>query len=271
MIDSCAGKPSEVPEGRRASRWSIDGRCALVTGGGRGLGKAMATTLAEEGARVAILDVAPGAAAEAADELEGAGGHALGFEGDVTSDDDVQRALADVAKEWGRLDILVNNAGFGTMVDAVDLPVEEFRRVYEVHVLGAFTCSKAAFPLLAERGGSIINIASVAGQRALSPGGHAHYCSAKGAVILLTQSLAVEWVQHGIRVNAIAPGFMLAEPLRALREADAARWDGWMSRIPMGRPGDPEELAGAAVYLASDASSYVTGSVLVVDGGFTCH
>ena len=225
--------------------------------------------MAEHGARVAILDRDPEAASGACARIEGGGGTALAIVADVATEGAADGAVGQVVDAWGNLDILVNNAGIGELGPAQDVAPERFRRIYEVDVFGPFAFSQAAFRPMSEQGhGCIINMASIAGLQALYPDRDAAYHSAKAALIMLTRSLAVEWAEYGIRVNAIAPGFMLTPPVIA-QQAQPEVWDYHMGRIPLGRPGLPEDIQGAAVYLASPAASYVTGTVLVVDGGHT--
>lgn len=251
--------------------FNLAGRNALVTGGGRGLGKAMALGLAEHGANVAIVDIDPYTAQGAVQEVEALGVQSLALRGDVTSEEDALRTVCAVVDAWGSLDVLINNAGIAILGPAEEMSLADFKRVYEIDVFGMFIFSKAAFrPMAQQKRGSIINIASMAGLSVLVPQEHVAYNSAKAAVVMLTKSLAVEWVEYGIRVNAIAPGYMLTPPVLELQQEDPERWKFWMSRVPMGQAGKPAELQGAAVYLASDASSYMTGSVLVIDGGYTC-
>jgi NAD(P)-dependent dehydrogenase (short-subunit alcohol dehydrogenase family) len=256
----------------KAGIFDLEGKNALVTGGGRGLGKAMALGLAKYGANVAIVDIDLSAAEDAATELAGLGVETLALRGDVTSEADAERTVEAVVEKWGSLDILLNNAGIAILGAAEEMPLADFKRVYEIDVFGIFIFSAAAFrPMSEQKRGSIINMASMAGLVPLYPQKHANYNSAKAAVVMLTKSLALEWVDHGIRVNAIAPGYMITPPVLDLQREDPDRWNQWMSRVPMGRAGQPPELQGAAVFLASDASSYVTGSILTVDGGYTCR
>ena len=250
--------------------FNLAGRNALVTGGGRGLGRAMAVGLAGHGANVAIVDIDLDTAQSTSQEIEAMGVKSLALRGDVTSEEDAERTVRAVVEAWRSLDVLINNAGIATLEAAEKLSLADFKRVYEVDVFGMFIFCQAAFqPMAQQKRGSIINIASMAGLSVLVPQEHAHYNSAKAAVIMLTKSLAIEWVEYGIRVNAIAPGYMLTPPVLDLQHEDPERWQAWMSRVPMGRAGDPVELQGAAVYLASDASSYMIGGVLAIDGGYT--
>lgn len=249
--------------------FDLTGRNALVTGGGRGLGEAMALGLAQYGANVAVLDVNPDTAQRTAHEIETLGVKSLALPGDVTSEEEAERAVQAVIDAWGSLDVLINNAGISMLEPAEDMSLTDFKQLYEVDVFGIFIFSKAAFrPMSRQKRGSIINIASMAGMIGVGAT-TAAYNSAKAAVIMLSKSLAVEWAQHGIRVNAIAPGFMLSPRVLELKEDDPEAYKSWVSRVPMKRAGEPAELKGLAIYLASDASGYMTGSVLVLDGGYT--
>ena len=251
--------------------FSLAGRNVLVTGGGRGLGKAMALGLARYGANVALMDINLDTAQQSAREIETLGVQSLALRGDVTKEDDGERVVQAIIDAWGNLDALVNNAGISIQAPAEETPLAEFKRVYEIDVYGTFILAKAAFrPMARQRHGSIINIASICGLTVLVPQPQVAYNSAKAAVIMLTKTLAAEWARYGIRVNAIAPGYMLTPPVVKMKEDDTQRYEYWMSLTPMGRAGEPSELEGAAIYLASDASSYMTGNVLVIDGGYTC-
>lgn len=251
--------------------FSLAGRNILLTGGGQGLGKEMAMGLAAFGANIAIIDLNPVSAQATARELERFKIKSLAIEGDVTREADVARAVESVVQAWGSLDVLVNNAASAFIKPAEETSLEEFRALYEVGVVGLFNCSQAAFRAMSrQRHGSIINIASICGMTVLVPWKHACYNSAKASVISLTKSLAVEWAPHGIRVNAIAPGFMATPPMLAVQQNNPETWKYLMSKVPLGRPGEPSELHGAAVFLASQASSYMTGSVLALDGGHLC-
>ena len=255
-----------------ADLFSLKDRTALVTGGGRGLGRAMAEGLASHGANVAIMDIDEGSATQAAAELATSGARTFGVAGDVTRRSEITTAVERTIETLGAIDILVNNAGLAHLGPAETVSMDDFRHTFEVDVFGLFSCSQAVFGHMAERGsGVIINIASMAGLSVLTPQEHTAYNSAKAAVIMVTKSLAVEWAPFGIRVNAIAPGYMLTPPVELLRDEDPDRWTEWMERVPMRRAAMPDELQGTAIYLASDASAYVTGATIVVDGGYTCR
>jgi gluconate 5-dehydrogenase len=249
--------------------FDLTGKVAIVTGGGGGLGGQMARALAEMGADIVLCGRHSARAEEAATELSALGVRALGLGCDVT-DRDAVRALVDRTKEeLGRIDILVNNAGRAWVAPAATMPVEEWRRVLDVNLTGAFLCAQAAGNVMIEQGGGkIINIASVAGLGGAMPEvlDAIAYNASKGGLINFTRDLAVKWARHRINVNAIAPGWFPSRMSSAIVE----RWGDRLARnIPLGRIGGDEDLKGAVVYLASRASDYVTGQVLAVDGGQT--
>ena len=251
--------------------FSLEGQNAVVTGGGRGLGRAMALGMAEHGANIAIVDIDQETAEDAAHEIEGLGVKSLALQADITDEDQAFRAIGAVTDQWKTLDILLNNAGMAVIGPAEDMSLADFKSVYDLDVFAMFTCSKAAFrPMAEQKRGNVINIASMCGMTVLVPQEHATYNSAKAAVIMLTKSLAVEWAPFNIRVNAMCPGYMVTPPVVQLQKDDPDRWNFWMSKVPMGRAGQPEELKGTVVYLASEASAYMTGSAIVIDGGHTC-
>ncbi len=229
----------------RQKLFDLTGSNVLVTGGGQGLGREMALGMASHGANVAILEINPKAGEQAAHEIESLGVRSLAITGDVTDEASAIRAVNHVVDSWGCIDVLVNNAGFSILCPAEVMSVADFRRVFDLDVFGTFICSKAAFvPMARQKSGVIINIASMCGLTVLLANKHAAYNAAKAAVIMLTKSLAVEWVASGIRVNAIAPGYMVTPPVIKLGEDDPKRWSAMMSRVPMGRAGEPHELQG---------------------------
>jgi len=230
---------------------SLAGKRALVTGGGSGIGAAVARRLAADGARVIVADLSPQAVA---DEL-GATAVVL----DVRDEEQVASAMAD-------LDVLVNVAGIGSTTNAPHTPLEVWENVFAVNARGTFLCCKHAIPgMTARGGGSIVNVASVAGLIGLR--NRAAYSASKGAVISLTRALAVDHVDDGIRVNAVAPGTVDSPWVRRLVEDAGESLDALRARQPLGRLGAPEEIADAVAYLAT--AEFVTGSVLVIDGGLT--
>ncbi|PZS29392.1 MAG: SDR family oxidoreductase [Pseudonocardiales bacterium] len=250
------------------SLFDLTGKAALVTGGSRGIGRSIALALAAAGAQVAINGRDATTLEAVRDEIESAGGSALVLPGDVTDRDAVRAVVGAALETIGQLDIVVNNAG-GTafMVPFADLRFEGWGKVMRLNVDSVVHVCQAVAPHLLERGsGSVINVASVgalAGTPALTP-----YGASKAAVLSLTRSLAKEWGQAGIRVNALCPGWTATDLNRSMWE-DERTSRAMTANIPMGRWAKAEEMGGAAVFLASDASSYVTGQAIVVDGGLT--
>jgi NAD(P)-dependent dehydrogenase (short-subunit alcohol dehydrogenase family) len=248
--------------------FNLTDRKALVTGAGRGIGRVMAISLAQIGCDIAILEKNVKDARNVAEEIKKLGRKAVAIKVDVTKKADVEKAFSAAAKQLGRLDIVINNAGVCIHEAAEDTPEEHYDFVVDTDMKGVFLCCQAAAALMKpQKKGSIINIASMSGSIANYPQKQAHYNAAKAGVILLTKCLAVEWVDYGIRVNSISPGYTRTEMTVKLSAPEMiAQWE---SMIPMRRMADPQELAGAAIYLASDASSYTTGSDIIVDGGYT--
>jgi NAD(P)-dependent dehydrogenase (short-subunit alcohol dehydrogenase family) len=260
------GKPAHTV----LDQFRIAGRRALITGGGRGLGRVIAQALAEAGADVALASRTLATCEEAAREIATATGRrALAFAADVAVDAEVKRLVADVEKALGPLDILVNNAGINIRGAAEELAEADWDTVIDTNLKAPFLCARAVGPGMRDRGwGRVINLGSILGAVGLA--GRAPYASAKAGVINLTRVLALEWAAHGVTVNAICPGPFATEMNRQLLN-DPAKYKAFVDKIPMGRWGDLHEIAGAAVFLASDAASFVTGSALFVDGGWTAQ
>ncbi|HEU0053751.1 MAG TPA: glucose 1-dehydrogenase [Longimicrobium sp.] len=251
--------------------FDLSGSVALVTGGGRGLGEQIARGLAQAGAAVAVasreVEACEGVARELADAY---GARTLALKLDVASEEDVRAAVDAVENELGPVDLLVNNSGTSWGAPAAEHPLEAWEKVMEVNVTGTFLCSREVGRRLIARGapGAILNIASISGLRGSPPEvlDAAGYAASKGAVIAFTRDLAVKWARHGIRVNALAPGFFRTK----MTEKVLDRAEKQLARVvPLGRVGGEDELAGAAVYFLSPAAGYVTGQVLAVDGGMT--
>lgn len=246
----------------------LDGKVALITGAAGGLGRVAAELFAREGARVVIADVADGA--EAASAIRDAGGEASYVHCDVTDASSVSAAVAAAVERYGALNVLYNNAGISPADDddPVVTPEATFRRVLDVNVTGVYLCCKHGIPaLLQSGGGSIVNVASfVAWMGAATP--QIAYTSSKGAVVAMTREIAVIYARRGIRANALCPGPVLT-PLLAKFLSDEAKRQRRLVHIPMGRFGEPIEIANAALFLASDESSFMTGASLLVDGGIT--
>jgi gluconate 5-dehydrogenase len=250
--------------------FDLTGKVALITGGSRGLGLEMATALAEAGASIVITARREQWLNEAEEKLRGKGSGLLALKCDVSKPEDVNAAVGATIDRFARLDILINNAGISWGESIETMPLEKWRQVFETNAVGCFLMSQAAGNemLRLGNGGSIVNIASVAGLTGLEANvlDAVGYSASKGAVITLTRDLAVKWAKRGIRVNAIAPGFFDTRLSHSLLERMQANIE---NTTPMGRIGQPGELAGVAVFLASAAASYVTGQVLAVDGGMT--
>jgi NAD(P)-dependent dehydrogenase (short-subunit alcohol dehydrogenase family) len=247
----------------------LDGKVAWVTGASRGLGRALAFALAGAGAEVLLMARGEAALAEVQGTIREAGGIAHTVCGSVADRADVDAAIAALRERWGRLDVLVNNAGISPSFSRAELvDDDEFRAVLDVNLAGAFGCCKAALPLLEASGGSIVNVSSVHGTAA-----HERlvaYAASKGGLEMLTRTLAVEWAPRGVRVNAIAPGYLNTDMTTWLR--GHGHWGtGLLARIPMGRFGDPSEIVAAVLFLAGPASSYITGATLFADGGWTAR
>lgn len=248
--------------------FELTGRTALVTGGARGLGLAMARALGAHGARLMLMDRDPALLETALSALAADGLEARGSAGDVTVPADTVRAVEAMQAAWGRVDIGVCNAGISLNAAAEEMTLEQWNAVIGVNLTGVFFTAQAlARAMIPRRGGAIITIASMSGVIVNVPQRQAAYNISKAGVIMATKSLAVEWAPHGIRVNAIAPGYMRTD-MTAPYIADPSLGGVWLDLTPMKRAGDPHELGGAVVYLASDASSFMTGQTLVVDGGY---
>lgn len=242
---------------------SLNGKRAIITGGGNGIGAAAAILFARAGAAVTILEIDRAAGERSAAAAEAAGGKCLFIECDITEPEAVEAAVGQAVERFGGLEVLYNNAGGATARDGslVDMPLEEFWRTISVDLYGSFLTGRFALPhIKAAGGGSIINTTSIRAMKGTE--GADAYSAAKGGIVALTKAMALQWGPQGIRVNAIAPGPVLTERTRGLgmTEEPGAQWGGV-------RPGQPEEVAAMALFLASDAASYVNGAIIPVDGG----
>ncbi len=250
--------------------FDLSGRVALVTGGSRGLGEEIAEGLAEAGAVLMLTARREAALRATVDRLRAAGHRCEGVAGDAASPAGVRQAVEGTLAVYGRIDILVNNAGMAWGAEAAEMPLEKWQAVLDVNLTGAFLLCQAVAPGMRARGsGCILNIASIAGLRAMPEAlPAAGYVASKGGLIALTRELAAHWGRHGIRVNALAPGFF---PSRMTEKA-LERVQAEIERdIPLGRIGRAGELKAAALFLVSDAASYITGQVLAIDGGTTAR
>jgi sorbose reductase len=249
--------------------FDLRGKRALVTGASSGIGKKVAEAYLQAGAQVAV-------AARSSENLEkvaveivaSGGGTVVPICCDVTQPDQVRRMLDQVTAELGGIDIAVCNAGIITVTPMLEMPLEQFQSIQDTNVTGVFLTAQAAARAMVRQGhgGVIINTASMSGHIINIPQQVGHYCASKAAVIHLTKAMAVEFAPHNIRVNSVSPGYILTELVEPYAEYHAL----WEPKIPMGRLGQPGELTGLYLYLASEASSYMTGSDIVIDGGYSC-
>jgi len=248
--------------------FDLRGKRALVTGGTSGIGKSVAQAYVEAGAEVAIAARHSDVAKQVAAELAAAGGKVVPICCDVTKEEQVTGMLDQVTAELGGIDIAVCNAGIVGVTPMLEMSFDEFQRIQNTNVTGVFLTAQAAARAMVRQGqgGVIINTASMSGHIINVPQQVGHYCTSKAAVIHLTKAMAVEFAPHNIRVNSVSPGYILTELVEPLAEYHAL----WEPKIPLGRIGRPEELTGLYLYLASAASSYMTGSDIVIDGGYTC-
>ena len=250
----------------------IDGKVAVVPGGGGAIGSALAVALAAAGARVTVVGRTEETLQEAAAKVEGVGSEALVVVGDMTSEADADRSVAETLDTFGRVDIIVNAIGGGAgkvLFDAQEYPRTEWDWIFELNVRSTLLPTQAAVRAMidGERGGRVLNISSVRGQLGINAG-YSAYVAAKGAIDSLTRQWATEWASHGITVNAISPTFV-DTPQVAMLLNDPDFKQALVSRIPVARVGQPEDLHGAVLLFCSDASSFITGQILTIDGGLT--
>ena len=249
--------------------FGLDGRVAVVTGAGRGIGLEIAKTLAKAGATIAVAEFVEENGQAAAEEIKKLGADSSFFHTDVRDSKSVNAMVENALETFGQIDILVNNAGIAYNTPAEETPDDEWLNVMNINLNGVFYCCRAVGRHMLERQqGAIVNIASMSGVISNAPQPQAHYNASKAGVIMLTKSLAGEWAQRGVRVNAVSPGYIGTEMTQ--RGMENSEWyKTWLEMTPMNRVGEPVEIANAVWYLASSASSYATGTNLIVDGGYT--
>ncbi|KAI8975648.1 hypothetical protein BDF20DRAFT_879872 [Mycotypha africana] len=252
--------------------FSLKGKVAVVTGGGRGLGLDMSKALAESGASVAIMYVSSDKTKDTAAQIaKDYNVTCKAYKADIVNAEEVQKAIDQIHQDFGAIDVLVANAGINSGGPAEKLDLKDWQNVMDVNVNGVFYTIRAAAKYMLEKGsGSVIITSSISGHVANRPQLQCAYNTSKGATTMMAKTLAYEWASKGIRVNALCPGYMRTDLLNATFKENPEWEDIWCKLTPMGRIGEAKELRGAIVFLASDASSYVTGTELFVDGGYTC-
>ena len=249
--------------------FNLENKIAVVTGAGRGIGLEIAKTLARAGATVSVAEFQEENGRAAAEKIKEVGRESQFFSVDVRDAKSVDDMVAEVLSAFGRIDILVNNAGVAFNTPAEEVTDDEWLNVMNVNLNGVFWCCRAVGRAMLERqGGTIVNVASMSGVISNTPQPQVHYNASKAGVIMLTKSLAGEWAKRGVRVNAVSPGYIGTEMTQQGMSNDDW-YPTWLEMTPMGRVGKPSEIASAVLFLASDASSYATGTNLIIDGGYT--
>ena len=247
----------------------LRGKVAIVTGAAKGMGKADVLKLSGAGAKVVLCDIDVPGCQEVADEIKNNGGESLVVKCDTSKKSDIDNVVAEAVKKFGKIDILVNNAGIYPFEPFLQMPEQNFEKVININLKGYFLMAQAcANEMAKQKSGSIINIASVAmGQAGVGFPSLVHYCASKGAIVAMTEAMTLELAPYNIRVNAISPG-AIETPMIDPLKADPKTMEGTLARIPMHRVGKPEEVSNLVLFLASDASSYMTGADVVIDGGW---
>lgn len=247
--------------------FDFDGQVVIVTGSGspKGIGRTIARTFAKQGAMVVIADMNVEGVKDTVSVIEGEGGKAFGIELNVTSKESVDNMVSTIMDKFGRIDVLVNNAGISQKVTVEDMTLEDMRRIFEVNMYGLFLCTQACMKPMRKAGyGRIVNLSSVSGKRGGGVFGGAHYSASKAAVLAFSKNLSREISQDGVTINSVCPGLINTEIWKSLPKADA---DKVIDGIPMGRPGETQEVANAIVFLASKEASYITGEEIDINGG----
>jgi len=249
--------------------FELNGKVVIITGARKGMGRSHALLLAKAGAKVVVADISKEDCQKVVDEIKKNKGEATAVKCDVTKKEEVESMVKQAVAKWGKVDILVNNAGICQFKLFLELTEEEWNRTLNINLKGYFLCAQAAAKeMVKQKSGVIINIASVAmGQQGIGFPNIVHYCASKGGIIGMTEALAVELAPYNIRVNAISPG-MIETPMIEQIKQDPKSMEAMLTRVPMRRVGKPEEVSNLVLFLASDASSYMTGSTVVVDGGW---
>jgi len=251
-------------------KFDLTNHCSIITGAAQGLGESMARGLAEAGSNIVIADINIQKARQVASEVGELGVTAIAVKMDVTKKSEIDDMVTTVMDKFGKIDVLINNAGIVKTIDLIDMEYQDWLDVINVNLNGVFLVSQSVGKvMIGQKRGSIINISSMSGIVVNTPQSQSSYNASKAGVIMLTKSMASEWAQYNIRVNTIAPGYMNVGDVEPYFREKRGIVKTWLSMTPMGRPGEPDELQGIAVYLASEASSFVTGGVFSIDGGYT--
>jgi len=247
----------------------LKGKVVIITGARQGMGKADALLFAKNGAKVTVADISQEECQLVVEEIEKSGGEGLALKCDVANEKEIEEMVKKTVDKFGKVDILVNNAGICQFKPFLEMTEEEWKKTLDINLKGYFLCAReAAKEMIKHKSGAIVNIASVVmGQIGMGMAGLAHYSASKGGIAALTKTLALELAQYNIRVNAIAPG-AIDTPMAASAKADQKTLEQILAVIPLHRMGKPEEIASTVLFLTSDASSYITGSIVVVDGGW---
>ena len=247
----------------------LKGKVAIITGARRGMGRTHALVLAKAGAKVVVADISLEDCQKVVEEIEKNGGEAIAVKCDVSKKEEVEEMVKETVEKFGKVDILVNNAGICQFKPFLELNEEEWDRTLDINLKGYFLCAQAvAKEMTKQKSGVIVNIASVAmGQQGIGMPNIVHYCASKGGIVGMTEALAVELASYNIRVNAISPG-MIETPMIDPIKADPKVKKAMLTRVPLRRVGNPEEVSNLVLFLVSDASSYITGSTVVIDGGW---